>query len=415
MKLSFEQYLIENKIKDKLSVADNIAKMINQVKTGSSYKKAPRSKLTPQQRKELISKIAKLSLTGKSDDEITRELNLTDVYIKSNISDIEQEKVKIKAQQEKEANNVSTGSFEDFYNKSADNHQNKSYLTQGKLFDRYKSLNATKQAIEEIIANKSDTPTLNILSLPHSYGFEKSLVNQFNVNVNSYGINLPQYEKEQRKYARQARNSTDYRITPFLGFGNINVLIRKRNGIPFSRYDRYTDTVLKPSNQFDIIDLDYKGFPGTLQTMRLKNDNPWVYPVIAASDYLKKGGLLMVTYLADTWRVLESGKPMFQTMMDNPKNILRKYVNSPDFINSGAYLNPNTPDKNVVDSFKKRNNREGALEVHYPRAATVGNMCTENIIKLSNEMGINLEPLWINIYPGGKTSFMYRAIFKKLN
>ena len=101
---------------------------------------------------------------------------------------------------------------------------------------------------------------------------------------------------------------------------------------------------IKSNEKFDIIDLDFKQFPGTRGSMRPKTKpdrdiNPWFAPVYAARDFLKPGGLLMVTYVANSYRKQNMGEPTFLTMIQNPGNKMSQYLNTDQNVDKNFILN----------------------------------------------------------------------------
>lgn len=311
------------------------------------------------------------------------------------------------------------GTFADFFRSQAGTEGDDEYLTKGKIHDRYESLNAIAGSISGPPSRLRKN--INVLSLPHSYLFEKSLLDRFNFNtVNVYGFDLPAEKEAQTQRALDIYNNSQHRIIPHLQFGNINNALLT-NSFDFKTlrpHATYGYGFFKPSplpeNNFDIIDLDYKKYPGTIPSMRPNADiNPWFGPVLAAKNLLKTGGVVMVTYLADSWREKEKGVPPFSSVMATPNNKMSVYNKTLDASNA-LYFDPSKPSNNIIRSFAKRPNKEDALTKYYNRAATSSNIYTQNILDYAAQEGVRLQPLWVNIYPGGTTSYMYRAIFKKI-
>ena len=173
-----------------------------------------------------------------------------------------------------------------------------------------------------------------------------------------------------------------------------------------------------PNEKFDIIDLDFKQFPGTRGSMRPKTKpdrdiNPWFAPVYAARDFLKPGGLLMVTYVANSYRKQNMGEPTFLTMIQNPGNKMSQYLNTDQNVDKNFILNPLEISPESKEGFIEDNFDDESIKKHYPDAAKVGNIYTKNILAFATTNGITLQPKWVNIYPGSLGYFMYRGVFIK--
>lgn len=321
------------------------------------------------------------------------------------------------------------GSFSDFYNANTQDTNSREYATKGKLYDRYESFNI----IRPYISKKSE---INVLSLPDNYLFEQSLLNTFNYEkINVYGFDLKGEEDKQMRYARDIYKNSNHRIVPHIHFGNINraIINGSSNFITVGPHKTYGFGFFRdaqmPTEGFDIIDLDYKKFPGTIPDMRFDNNtNPWFGPVDAAQKFLKPGGIVMVTYLAHTPRTQEKGVGTFYAMTKNPGNKMDKYRRiKPNSIPKNFYFNDFYPSKQVLKSFANRplspkdtdtRLNPGGLPSdrarnYYMRSAINSNRYTQNILAYAEEKNIKLTPIWVNIYPGGVTSYMYRAIFVK--
>lgn len=375
----------------------------------------------------LADKIKQLLQTGKSKSDVANELGTSIGVIKKVLrgtSPEELEKLGIINRLYGEKNpqiflKSKLGTFDEFWNRtvlSKGELNDKTYLTAGKTHDRWMALSILKN--RKLIENKSK---LRIMSLPHNYLHEKTILEVFNPKqIESYGFNLPRFKDEQIKFGIDVYKETEGRIVPHLMFEDANKALLTHDKLVFKKitpHKFYEYGFIKPVvpefNSFDIIDLDYKGIPGSAN-MVVGDSNPWLPPIIAAKKYLKRHGVLMVTYLADTWRKQEPGKHIIQSMLSREGSVLKKYEDyiTPD---SSYYIDPDKPSSNITRSLSKRENKENTVKNHYAVAAQAGNLYTKNLLKLAEEQGVKLSIEHLNIYPGGATSFMYRICLKKLN
>ena len=301
------------------------------------------------------------------------------------------------------------------------NQEKEDYGYIGKITDRKNYFEVIKPEIIKM------GKTINVLSLPHNYKFEEDLLKQFNLDtINSYGFNLKKYRRKQIKYARRVYYNSGGKIVPHMNLNNANIALLRKNKInnfkklvPQPLYDGgFIKGTKIPSDNFDIIDLDFKQFPGTRGSMRpnTKTDrdiNPWYAPVYAARDLLKTGGLLMVTYVANSYRKINVNEPTFLTMVQNPDNKMSQYINTQQEVDKNYILNPSEISPESKQGFVNDNIDNEIIKKYYPDSAKIGNIYTKNIISFAKSNNVSLQPKWVNIYPGAKGYFMYRAIFLK--
>ena len=302
-----------------------------------------------------------------------------------------------------------------------DSDEKEDYDYIGKITDRKNYFKVIKPEITKM------GETINVLSLPHNYKFEEDLLKQFNLNkINSYGFNLKKFKDGQIKFARKIYQKSGGKIVPHMNYINANTALLKSN-----KFDKFKKLVPHgafsggfirptkiPNEKFDIIDLDFKQFPGTRGSMRpnTKPDrdiNPWFAPVYAARDFLKPGGLLMVTYVANSYRKQNMDEPTFLTMIQNPGNKMSQYLNTGKNVDKNFILNPLKISPESKEGFIENNFDDESIKKHYPDAAKVGNIYTKNILAFATTNGITLQPKWVNIYPGSLGYFMYRGVFLK--
>ena len=302
-----------------------------------------------------------------------------------------------------------------------DSDEKEDYDYIGKITDRKNYFKVIKPEITKMGEN------INVLSLPHNYKFEDDLLKQFNLNkINSYGFNLKKFKDKQIDFAREIYQKSGGKIVPHMNYINANTALLKSN-----KFDKFKKLVPHgafsggfirptkiPNEKFDIIDLDFKQFPGTRGSMRPKTKpdrdiNPWFAPVYAARDFLKPGGLLMVTYVANSYRKQNMGEPTFLTMIQNPGNKMSQYLNTDQNVDKNFILNPLEISPESKEGFIEDNFDDESIKKHYPDAAKVGNIYTKNILAFATTNGITLQPKWVNIYPGSLGYFMYRGVFLK--
>ena len=289
----------------------------------------------------------------------------------------------------------------------------------GKINDRKIYLNKLRPVIERM--GKS----INVLGLPHNYKFEKDLLNTFNLDkINSYGFNLKNNKTKQIDYARLIYKESNHKIFPNINYNNINKALISPD--IFNSFKKLTphgfygggfiDKTEIPREGFDIIDLDFKQFPGTTPSMRPdKTTNPWFAPVLAAKNYLKTGGLVMVTYVVNSYRQQKKGgkEPTFLTMLKNPNNNMLKYKNVYTVNDKEFILTPyNIPDDSKQGWVDDGYNDE-ELQKYYSSSTEIANIYTNNIIYFASVQGVKLKPQHVNIYPGSIGYFMYRGVFLK--
>ena len=382
------------------------------------------SRLTEEEK----AKIIELLKQGRTNAEISKELDISHTTVIKTINSLDPktlDDIGLFFKKIKRGNRITPllGSFKDYFNKEEESKEklnDDEYDKKPKKFDRQMMISILKSTAQNktYFVNKR---ILRIMSLPHNYLAEKDLLKELNPGkIESFGFNIPKFKDAQIQYGIDVYEETKGRIEPYLLIKDANRAILDQDKIVFKKitpHKTYGYGLIKPVtpefNSFDIIDLDYKGIPGSAN-MTVGNNNPWLPPIVAAKKYLKRNGVLMMTYLGDTWRKQEAGKHMIQSMLSREGSVLKNYEDyiTPD---SNLYINPDNPDSNIIRSLAKRKNKEETVKKHYAVAAKAGNLYTKNIIKLAEEQGVKLKVIHLNIYPGGATSFMYRIALQKID
>jgi Mn-dependent DtxR family transcriptional regulator len=377
---------------------------------------------------EEIAKIIELFKQGKSLKEISKELGIgqsTVTEVMKSLDTDTLDDIGIFLKKTNKTNRITRllGSFKDYFNKEEESKEklnDDEYDKKPKKFDRQMMISILKSTAQnkKYFVNKR---ILRIMSLPHNYLAEKDLLKELNPGkIESFGFNIPKFKDAQIQYGIDVYEETKGRIEPYLLIKDANRAILDQDKIVFKKitpHKTYGYGLIKPItpefNSFDIIDLDYKGIPGSAN-MTVGNNNPWLPPIVAAKKYLKRNGVVMITYLGDTWRKHKAGEHMIQGMLSREGSVLKKYEDymTPD---SNFYINPDKPNSNMIRSLAKRKNKEETVKKHYAVAAKAGNLYTKNILKLAEEQGVKLKVIHLNIYPGGATSFMYRIALQKID
>jgi DNA-binding NarL/FixJ family response regulator len=269
---------------------------------------------------------------------------------------------------------------------------------QGKLKNRKFEFDAISSYVNAM------PDTIKVLSLPEEYSFEKGISSTFNKNVEVYGAEARGL-KLAKQFGLKAQKDSGNKIHANVTDANINELINAPDKHFFYKTEGDKKRLYVPNN-FNIIDLDYLGIPGTLignTPMRLNVlHNPFLYPVKAAKELLAPGGLLFVTY------TLFAAKNANITKT----NVYNKQKNLFDLkLDDKGYFKQNKPNDATQQSMESET--VGFNLNRYNESAPIANLYINGIVNYAKTSSVNLDIVYANIYKGSFNNVMFRAVFLK--
>jgi DNA invertase Pin-like site-specific DNA recombinase len=250
-------------------------------------------------------------------------------------------------------------------------------------------------------------PFLTVMSLPEGFAFEQRLVNNFKKDVFDvcYEIDTKQVknvEKNAEDVNKQLQK-TGHKIVPIIINRDVNKDIENPETaiVGLKKYKKVLSDY-----KFDLIDLDYLGYPGG--GMSGKFNTP-----AKAAKLLNPGGLLFVTYSAFEFRFNWAEKMINKLGLDYlksnivPGEIPNEFYFDPKNINGNKYFTN-------VSWAKKRWKKEPNVQAKvYSDTANIVNKYTKALLENIKQEGVDLQPIYVNVYPGKPTTYMYRAVFVK--
>ena len=301
----------------------------------------------------------------------------------------------------------------------------------------YGKLENRKEEFEYIkpVVDKMGTE-LTVFSLAHKYDFEKTFAKTFNKKLIVYSTMYGETTEKEKEYgaiANKVNSDPNSNIKTYISRKDINALLmdpRDRMSSyfrldPLKGSGWFKENQIFLPDQLDIIDLDYKGIPGSLTSqpesppMRLHEDhNPFLYPVKAAK-MLKSGGLLFVTYLLRGQNKMHFGRTKtYEELNKYGIKSSDKEINDDLLsLNNGrdwGFLEKDNPPvwakkSLVTKQGGKYNYRPDTYNEYYQYS----NLYSAGILRCAKQNGVDITAIYTNIYSGAAPSVMYRGVFLK--
>lgn len=262
--------------------------------------------------------------------------------------------------------------------------------------------------IKDVLSNTPGN-TVNVLTLPYAYEYEKDLSGFTNKTIVSFGVELKQLNKV-KAFAMQA--AATKRIIPLLVLQptDINNVVLNPNAFDFYQITEkgVTNKSFKLASNLDIIDLDYLGFPVLYPPGYQGKKLDTFITINKAAHLLRPGGVVCVTFMLQGMYginfldLLGTNDPQYRSLLD---------INKPG---PNDYFSKDNPDPQHYAVTKPRNSAQGpTARYRYRKLATAANEYINQIIR--DDAGVNLSLLWSNMYRGGasNTSIMWRGVFRK--
>jgi len=258
--------------------------------------------------------------------------------------------------------------------------------------------------------------TINVLSLPFAYDYEKDLSKFTGKTVISFGV---EFDREKiskvKQHAMQVAETGTVIPYLLLSPADINSVVQSPDSYTFHRVTKKgaTDETAKLTANLDIIDLDYLGIPKVYPPgYRGKKHDSFVIVNIAAR-LLRPGGIMCVTFalqgrynrnFLDSIARTDPGYRYDQLNINKPGG-------GPG---NKDYFDKNNPNPQHLAATKLKRDKQGpSARFRYKKLATAANEYISQIVR--DDTGVYLNLLWANMYKGGElgTSIMWRGVFKK--
>lgn len=296
------------------------------------------------------------------------------------------------------------------------------YFTEGTFsLDAAKSLGKKESREQEFakltrLLKNTSKNTVNILSLPYAYEYEKDLSKFTGKTVISFGVEFDKANmKLVKRYAVQAAETGT--VIPYLLLtpASINDVVQKPDEYTFYRVtDKgVTNKTAKLTSNLDIIDLDYLGTPKVFPPGYGGKKHDSFVIVNIAAKLLRPGGIMCVTFMLlgryniNFLDTISKTDPEYRDLLD-----INKPGGGPGFKD---YFDKDNPSPQHLAATKLKRDKQGpSAQFRHKKLATAANEYINQIIR--DDTGVNLNLLWSNMYKGGKlgTSIMWRGIFRKV-
>ena len=257
--------------------------------------------------------------------------------------------------------------------------------------------------------------TINVLSLPFAYEYEKDLSKFTGKTVISFGVEFDRENISKVKQSAMQAAETGT-VIPYLLLSpaDINNVVQSPDSYTFHQVTKegVTKKTAKLTANLDIIDLDYLGIPKVYPPGYGGKKHDSFAIVNIAASLLRPGGIMCVTfalqgrYNRNFLDSIDRTDPGYRDLLD-----INKPGGGPGFKD---YFNKNNPNPQHLAATKLKRDKQGpTAQFRYKKLATAANEYINQILRDDTE--VNLSLLWSNMYKGGKmgTSIMWRGVFKK--